>query len=89
MWIWPAFRGQNVPNSVASVSLEATFDAPSGLFRQFQGEVRRILIPRNLVNSDVGLAQRAPLGGIMARVERVETRRVRRAGKGVRICPAT
>jgi hypothetical protein len=41
MWIWPAFRGQNVPNSAASVSLEATFDAPSGLFRQFHNGVLR------------------------------------------------
>src|SRR5215218_4744916 len=32
--------GQNGPNSAASVSQEATSDAPSGLFRQFQGEVR-------------------------------------------------
>src|SRR5215211_8081479 len=35
MWIWPLNRGRNGPNSGASVSLEATFDAPSGLFRQF------------------------------------------------------
>jgi len=38
MWIWPLYRGQNGPNSAAWVSLEATFDAPSGLFRQFQGD---------------------------------------------------
>src|SRR5918995_850880 len=50
MWIWPVYRGQNGPNSAASVSWEATFDAPSGLFRQFQGEVRRIYIPRTPVN---------------------------------------
>jgi hypothetical protein len=32
--------GQNVPNSAASVSWEATFNAPSGLFIQFQAEVQ-------------------------------------------------
>src|SRR5215207_11037860 len=37
MWIWSLYRGQHGPNSDASVSCEATFDAPSGLFRQFQG----------------------------------------------------
>ena len=35
MWIWPVYRGPNVPNIAASVFWEATFDAPSGLFRQF------------------------------------------------------
>ena len=35
MWIWPVYRAPNVPNSAASVSWEATFEGPSGLFRQF------------------------------------------------------
>jgi hypothetical protein len=30
-----AISGQNGPNGAASVSWEAPFDAPSGLFRQF------------------------------------------------------
>jgi len=41
MWIWPVYRGPNVPNSAASVSWEATIDAPSGLFRQFHDGVPR------------------------------------------------
>jgi hypothetical protein len=45
MWIWSVYRGQNGPNSAASVSWEATFDAPSGLFRQFHDGVRLVPAP--------------------------------------------
>ena len=38
---------------------EATFDAPAGLFRQFQGEVRRISLPRTRVNRGLGIKNRA------------------------------
>src|SRR5215208_7878642 len=41
MWIWPVYRGPNVPNSGRFGALGATFVAPSGLFRQFLDGVLR------------------------------------------------
>src|SRR5215204_4087212 len=52
MWIWPVYRSPNVPNSAASVSWEATIDAPSGLFRQFQGVVRSSPLSRTPVDNE-------------------------------------
>jgi hypothetical protein len=49
-WIWPVYRGRNGPNSAASVPWEATFDAPSELFRQFQDELLRMILLRTRVN---------------------------------------
>ena len=39
------YRGQNRPRSATSMPSKAIFRAPTGLFRRFQGEVRRIPLP--------------------------------------------
>jgi len=51
-WIWPLFRDQNGPNGALWVRSKAQFRVPPGLFGQFQDEVRRMHLPRTLVNKD-------------------------------------
>jgi hypothetical protein len=47
------YGGQNGPNSAASMPSESAFRTSTGLFRQFQHEVRRITLPRTWVNMDM------------------------------------